>query len=102
MNTSDLEKKITDNVANNISDAVANSIDTQVDINEVMKCLPNSLQAILKFAEIQDYSSAMLLTLAFPKNYAFLMTNDLRKNFEDFISQKLNKKVITNIISKDK
>ena len=68
------------------------------DINEVMNTLPKSLKITFEYAKVRDFTGDSV-TLAFPKSFSGLVTKELKKEFEDFISQKFNKKITAEIVA---
>ena len=68
------------------------------DINEVMNTLPKSIVQFFRYAKVRDFTGDSV-TLAFPKSFSGLVTKELKKEFEDFISQKFNKKITAEIFA---
>ncbi len=62
------------------------------DINEVLNSLPKSLNWIRDYSNLKDFSNG-ILTLNFVKGYAKLLTKEIQKQFEDFLTQKFDKKI---------
>lgn len=67
------------------------------DINEVLNSAPTSLKRTLDFSKVKEFTDNNLI-LAFGKSYVGLFTNDLKKQAEDFLAQKFNRKITVEVI----
>ena len=67
------------------------------DINEVLNSAPTSLRNVLDFSKVKEFTNNNLI-LAFGKSYIKLFTNDLKKQAEDFLAQKFNRKITVEVI----
>ena len=67
------------------------------DINDVLKSVPVSLKRILDYAKVRDFSDNNL-TLAFGKVYSTLFTPPVKKELEEFLTEKYGKKISAEVI----